>query len=114
MPFGILEKSPPIPPISFWSFMQNGQWSVETSCRSFVRREFHIWCWWPSCFERSGVEQTYLAPSKSPPHCCPVAPRWSSSDRYRYCGQVSPNTFWPRSRAWAICSAACFAETCTM
>ena len=35
MPLGILEKSPS--PSSFWSLKQNGQWSVETIVRSFVR-----------------------------------------------------------------------------
>ena len=40
MPFGILRKSPS--PSSFWSFMQNGQWSVETICRSFVRSACHM------------------------------------------------------------------------
>ena len=42
MPFGIFRKSPL--PSSFWSFMQNGQWSVETICRSFVRSACHIEC----------------------------------------------------------------------
>ncbi|SKU05225.1 Uncharacterised protein [Mycobacteroides abscessus subsp. abscessus] len=48
-----------------------------------------------------------MAPSK------PGAPRLSSRDRYRYCGHVSPYTFWPASRAAANCATACFAETCT-
>ena len=43
MPLGIFEKSPI--PMSFWPFMQNGQWSVETIWMSFVRRDCHMWCW---------------------------------------------------------------------
>ena len=39
MPLGILEKSPR--PSSFCSFMQNGQWSVDTTASSFIRRPFH-------------------------------------------------------------------------
>ena len=42
MPLGILRKSPS--PSSFWSFMQNGQWSVETIWMSLVRRDCHMWC----------------------------------------------------------------------
>ena len=64
MPFGILRKSPT--PSSFWPFMQNGQWSVETICRSLVRSACHMWSWWPSARERSGVEHTHLAPSNAP------------------------------------------------
>ena len=45
MPLGILEKSPS--PSSFWSFMQNGQWSVDTMANSFIRRPFHRSAWWP-------------------------------------------------------------------
>ncbi len=92
--------------------MQNGQWSVETICRSFVRSACHMWSWWPSARERSGVEHTHFAPSNRP-HSSLDAPSCSSSDRYRYCGHVSPNTFWPLSRAAASCSTACFALTCT-
>ena len=73
MPLGILEKSPR--PSSFCSFMQNGQWSVDTTASSFIRRPFHRSAWWCSCLERSGVEQTHLAPSK------PGWASWSSSDR---------------------------------
>ena len=105
MPLGILEKSPT--PSSFCPFMQNGQWSVDTTCRSLVRSACHMCSWWCSALDRSGVEHTHLAPSK------PGAPSWSSSVRYRYCGQVSPNTFCPVSRAVAICATACLAETCT-
>ena len=39
IPLGILEKSPR--PSSFWSLKQNGQWSVDTTDRSLVRRPFH-------------------------------------------------------------------------
>ena len=73
MPFGILEKSPT--PSSFCSLKQNGQWSVETTARSLLRRPFHRSARWLSCLLRSGVEQTHLAPSK------PGAPSWSSSVR---------------------------------
>ena len=65
MPFGILRKSSV--PSSFWPFMQNGQWSVDTICRSFVRSACHMWSWWPSSRERSGVEHTHLAPSNVAP-----------------------------------------------
>ena len=43
-------------PISFWSLKQNGQWSVETTASSFMRRPFQRSRWWCSCFVRSGVE----------------------------------------------------------
>ena len=46
MPFGIARKSSS--PSSFWPFMQNGQWSVETIWMSLVRSACHMWCWWPS------------------------------------------------------------------
>ncbi len=78
MPLGIFEKLPR--PISFCSFMQKGQWSVETIWRSLVRRLCQRWCWWPSWCERSGVEQTHLAPSSSP-HSSDTAASCSSSDR---------------------------------
>jgi hypothetical protein len=44
IPFGILEKSPR--PSSFCSLKQNGQWSVDTTDRSLVRRPRHSesWC----------------------------------------------------------------------
>ena len=48
---------------------------------------------------RSGVEQTYLAPSKS-------GSARLSVDRNRYCGQVSPKTFSPLSRAAASSATA--------
>ena len=60
--------------------MQNGQWSVETIWMSLVRRLCHMWSWWPSSRERSGVEQTHLAPSKLP-HSSLLAPSLSSSER---------------------------------
>ena len=50
--------------MSFWSFMQNGQWSVETVVTSPVRMYFHSSSWCPSARARSGVEQTHFAPSK--------------------------------------------------
>ena len=78
IPLGIFEKSPR--PRSFWPFIQNGQWSVETIWMSLVRSDCHMWCWWPSCFDRSGVEHTHFAPSKSP-HSALDAPSCSSSDR---------------------------------
>src|SRR4051794_15453442 len=96
MPLGILEKSPS--PRSFCPFMQNGQWSVETIWMSLVRNDCHMWFWCPSARDLNGVEHTHLAPSKLP-HSAPCAPSCSSSDRYRYCGHVSPNTFCPTSRA---------------
>ena len=105
MPLGILVKSPI--PSSFWSFMQKGQWSVDTTARSSVRRPFHRSGWWCSCLLRSGGEATHLAPSK------PGAPSWSSSVRYRYCGQVSANTFRPASRAAATAASASDADRCT-
>ena len=77
-PFGILVKSS-LPRI-FWSSKQNGQWSVETTCR---------WsCFRPSqsfgrfSFSRSGGVKTYFAPSK-------FGRSSSSIDSSRYCGQVS-------------------------
>lgn len=78
IPLGILEKSPT--PSSFWSFMQKGQWSVDTDVTSPVRMYFHSSSWWPSARARRGVEQTHLAPSKSP-HCSLRAPSCSSSER---------------------------------
>ncbi|OLT24215.1 hypothetical protein BJF83_06950 [Nocardiopsis sp. CNR-923] len=102
MPLGILEKSPT--PRSFCPVKQNGQWSVETTDRSFVRSARHrsSWC----SLGRSGVEHTYLAPSN------PGSARLSV-DRNRYCGQVSPNTLSPLSRARASSSTASPADTCT-
>ena len=61
MPLGILEKSPR--PSSLPSLKQNGQWSVDTTDRSLVRRPRHSESWWS--FGRSGGEATNLAPSKS-------------------------------------------------
>jgi hypothetical protein len=110
MPFGMARKSSR--PSSFWPFMQNGQWSVDTIWMSLVRSACHMWCWWPSSRLRSGVEHTHLAPSNCP-HSSLKAPSCSSSERYRYCGHVSPNTFHPWSRAQASWSTACFALTCT-
>ena len=75
IPFGMARKSPR--PSSFCSFMQNGQWSVDTICRSLVRRACHMWSWCPSARDRSGVEQTHLAPSKPRR----LRPSCSSSDR---------------------------------
>ena len=45
MPLGMAAKLPR--PSSFWSFMQNGQWSVLTMASSFMRRPFHRSPWWP-------------------------------------------------------------------
>jgi hypothetical protein len=61
-PFGILEKSSL--PSCFWggSFMQNGQWSVETTWRSFFERPFQSASWFH--FSRRGGDITYFAPSK--------------------------------------------------
>ncbi len=42
IPFGIFEKSPS--PMSFWPFMQKGQWSVDTIWMSLVRSACHMWC----------------------------------------------------------------------
>ncbi|KQX51022.1 hypothetical protein ASE09_13600 [Streptomyces sp. Root66D1] len=52
------------------------------------------------------MEHTYFAPSK------PGSARLSV-DRKRYCGQVSPKTGRPLSRAAAISATASSAETCT-
>src|SRR5215204_4640283 len=76
-PLGILRKSPR--PSSFCPSKSNGQWSVETTCKSSLTRPFHRSSQWS--FVRSGGEQTYFAPSNPLPR--------SSSDRKRYCGQVS-------------------------
>ncbi len=103
MPLGIFEKSPR--PSSFCSLKQNGQWSVDTTARSLVRRPRHRAFPWSAV--RSGGEATNLAPSKS-------GLARSSSVRYRYCGQVSANTFWPASRASATAASACAADRCTM
>ena len=42
--------------------MQNGQWSVDTTCRSFLASPFHSASWFH--FSRSGGDITYSAPSK--------------------------------------------------
>ena len=110
MPFGIFLKSPR--PSSFWSLKQNGQWSVETTARSSVRSPRHRSRACGSCLLRSGVEQTHLAPSKLSPWG-PCAPSWSSRVRYRYCGQVSANTFAPRDRAALTSARASDADMCT-
>ena len=111
MPFGIFLKSPR--PSSFWSLKQNGQWSVETTARSSVRSPRHRSRACGSCLLRSGVEHTHLAPSKLSPSG-PRAPSWSSSVRYRYCGQVSAKTFAPRDRAALTSARASVADMCTM
>lgn len=102
IPLGILEKSPR--PSSFWPLKQKGQWSVETTWRSLVRRPRHsaAWC----SLGLSGVLHTYLAPSKS-------GSARLSVDRNRYCGQVSPKTGRPSSRARVSSATASVAETCT-
>ena len=70
----------PLRPSSFWPFMQKGQGSVETTCKSWVRSpRQRSAC---MCFGRRGGVQTYFAPSKS-------GRSRSSSERNRYCGQVS-------------------------
>ena len=103
MPFGIFAKLPV--PRSFCPFMQNGQWSVETTCRSFVRRPRHMSsCMWAG---RSGGVQTNFAPSKS-------GRARSSWERKRYCGHVSAKTGSPRSRASTTCLSARSAERWTM
>ena len=81
IPLGILAKESL--PSSFWPFMQKGQWSVETTWRSYMRSPRQRWSWW--CFGRSGGVHTNLAPSNS----SLSVPRRSSSDANRYCGQVS-------------------------
>ena len=55
-PFGIFEKSPSP---SFFSFMQNGQWSVETTWRSFPASPFQSATWFH--FSRRGGDITYFA-----------------------------------------------------
>ncbi len=60
-PFGIFEKSS-LPSCFCGSFMQNGQWSVETTWRSFLARPFQSASWFH--FSRSGGDITYFAPSK--------------------------------------------------
>ena len=47
-------------PSSFWSFMQNGQWSVDTIARSLLRRPFHRSLACDSCLLRNGVEHTHF------------------------------------------------------
>ena len=74
-PLGIFEKS--FLPSSFCSFMQNGQWSVDTIWSSSMRRDFQRNSWWPSCLDRSGGEATHFAPSNSP-HSSLCAASWSS------------------------------------
>lgn len=103
MPLGIFEKSPR--PISFCPEKQKGQWSVETTWSSLFRspRQSASWC----SLGRSGVEQTYFAPSKS-------GSARLSVERKRYCGQVSPKTGSPLCRAAATSATASSAETCTM
>src|SRR3972149_1632377 len=86
-PFGTLRKSPM--PISFWPWKSNGQWSVETTCRSSWRRPSQRSSAWSA--GRSGGEQTNFAPLKPLP--------MSSSERNRYCGQVSAKAGSPSSRA---------------
>ena len=103
MPLGIFAKSPM--PSSFCPLKQNGQWSVETTDRSLVRRPRHRAA--PCSAGRSGGEHTYLAPSKS-------GLARSSSVRNRYCGQVSANTFCPASRACVTAASAWAADRCTM
>ncbi len=87
-------------PISFCSFMQNGQWSVDTTASSFIRRPFQRSAWWCSCFVRSGVEHTHFAPSN------PGLASVSSSVSHRYCGQVSAKTLRPLCRAAATSARA--------
>src|SRR5215831_16740227 len=62
-PFGILVKSSR--PSSFCSLKQNGQWSVEITCKSLPRRPVHNLSWFH--FSRRGGVMTYLAPSN--PSC---------------------------------------------
>ena len=49
---------------------------------------------------------TYFAPPNPGSSYAPAV-------RQRYCGHVSPNTWWPRARASAMAAAAPPAETCT-
>ncbi len=67
---------------------QNGQWSVETTCRSLVRSPRHSASW---CLARgrSGVRASRTWRPRSP------GSARLSVDRNRYCGQVSPNTGQP-------------------
>src|SRR6266568_1831461 len=77
-PLGILVKSSL--PSSFCSLKQKGQWSVETTCSVSLARP----CQSFSCchFSRSGGVKTYLAASNPGASIL-------SSERYKYCGQVS-------------------------
>jgi hypothetical protein len=62
-PLGILEKSSfPSSFCGVGSFMQNGQWSVETTWRSFLTSPFQSASWFH--FSRSGGDITNFAPSK--------------------------------------------------
>src|SRR5690606_320941 len=65
-------------------------------------RHRDAWC----SLGRSGVLHTYLAPANS-------GSARLSVDRNRYCGQVSPKTFRPSSRARVSSATASAAETCT-
>src|ERR1051325_2306871 len=59
-PLGILVKSSL--PSTFWSSKQNGQWSVETTCKWSCLRPSHSF---GRCsLGRSGGVKTYFAPSK--------------------------------------------------
>ncbi len=68
---------------------RTGSGRSTTSWRSSLTRPVHRSS--QSSFGRSGGEHTNLAPSNPLPR--------SSSDRNRYCGQVSAKAFVPRSRA---------------
>ena len=94
-PLGIFRKSPR--PSSFWPWKSNGQWSVETTWRSSLRRPAQS-CSQCGSFGRSGGEQTNLDPSNPLPR--------SSRLRNRYCGQVSAKAWAPRSRASRTASSA--------
>ena len=102
-PLGIFEKSPR--PSSFCSLKQKGQWSVDTTDRSLVRRPRHRAAWCST--GRSGVEHTYLAPSKS-------GRARSSVDRNRYWGHVSAKALNPSSRAAVTSASASAADRWTM
>ena len=81
-------------PSSFCPFMQNGQWSVETTWRSCVRRPRHR----SSCIDARAERRRadVLRPLEA-------GPREVVLREKRYCGQVSANVGRPRSRASTTC-----------
>ena len=105
MPFGILEKSPS--PSSFWSFMQNGQWSVDTTTEVVGAKcsPQSLVCFGAATKRRRTDEVRALES---------LAGEIVLRMRNRYCGQVSAKTFVPGPRAATTRSSASAADRCTM